>query len=56
MPKVSSILKNMDDEVKFVSDMEEPVCEGSVDDNHQQKQHPHKVRDAFFELLKVFTK
>ena len=29
--------EDMDDDVEFATDMEEPVCEGSEDDNHQQE-------------------
>ena len=34
MPEVSRMLKDMNDDVKFTSDMEDPVCEGSEDDYH----------------------
>ena len=36
-PEVSSMLKETDDDVEFVTDMEEPVCEGSEEHNHQQE-------------------
>ena len=34
-PEVSSMRKDMDDNIEFATDMEEPVCEVS-EDNHQQ--------------------
>ena len=33
----------MDDDVEFATDMEEPVCEGSEEHNHQQERHPHGI-------------
>ena len=42
-PEVSSTLKESDDDVEFATDMEEPVCEGSEEHNHQQEQHPHGI-------------
>ena len=54
-PKVSSMLKNTDDKMEFSIDMEDPVCKGSKDDNHQQEQHSHGIRDVFFGHLKIFT-
>ena len=35
-PEVSSTLKEMDDDVEFATDMEEPVCKGSEEHNHQE--------------------
>ena len=32
---------DMDDDVEFATDMEEPVYEGSEIDNHQQERYPH---------------
>ena len=40
-PEISSMLKETDDDVEFATDMEEPVCEGSEEHNHQQERHPH---------------
>ena len=34
MPKISRLLKDMNDDVKFTSDMEDAVCEGNEDDYH----------------------
>ena len=34
-PEVSITLKETDDDVRFATVMEEPVCEGSEDVNHQ---------------------
>ena len=55
MPKVSNVLQDRNDDVKFVMDMEEPVCEGSEDDNHL-KHYPHGITDVFFGFLEIFTK
>ena len=46
---------DMDDDMEFATDMEEPVCEGSEDDNHQQERHPHGIMDVFFGFLEIFT-
>ena len=37
------MLKETDDDVEFATDMEEPVCEGSEEHNHQQERHPHGI-------------
>ena len=31
--------KETDDDVEFATDMEEPVCEGCEEHNHQQERH-----------------
>ena len=40
----------------ILTDMEEPVCEESEDDDHQQERLPHGITDVFFGFLKIFTK
>ena len=55
-PEVSSMLQETDDDVEFATDMEEPVCEGSEEHDHQQERHPHRITDVYFGLLKIFTK
>ena len=55
MPEVSSTLKETDDDVEFATDMEEPVCEGSEEHNHQQERHSHGITDVYFGFLKIFT-
>ena len=55
MPKVSNVLQDRYDDVKFVMDMEEPVCEGSEDDNHLEH-YPHRITDVFFGFLEIFIK
>ena len=55
-PKVSSTLKETDDDVEFATDMEEPVCEGSEEHNHQQERHPHGITVVYFGFLRIVTK
>ena len=55
IPEVSSSLKEMDDDVEFATDMEEPVCEGS-EHNHQQERHQHGITDVEFGFLRIVTK
>ena len=55
-PEVSSTLKETDDDVEFVTDIEEPVCEGSEEHNHQQERHPHGITDVYFGFLRIVTK
>ena len=55
-PEVSSTLEEMDNDVEFATDMEEPVCKGSEEHNHQQEQHPHGITDVYLGFLKIFTK
>ena len=40
----------------ILTDMEEPVCEESREDDHQQERLPHGITDVFFGFLKIFTK
>ena len=56
MPEVSSTLKETDDDVEFVTDMEKPVCEGSEEHNHQQERHPHGITVVYFGFLRIVTK
>ena len=49
-------LKETDDDVEFATDMEEPVCEGSEEHNHQQERYPHRIMDVYFGLLKISTR
>ena len=55
-PEVSSTLKETDEDMEFVTDMEEPVCEGSEEHNHQQEQHPHGITVVYFGFLRIVTK
>ena len=55
-PEVSSTLKETDDDVEFATDMEEPVCEGSEEHNHQQGWHPHGITFVYFGFLRTVTK
>ena len=55
-PEVSSMLKEMDDDVEFATDMEEPVCEGSEEYNHQQERHPHGITVVYLGFLRIVTK
>ena len=41
----------MDDDVEFATDMEEPVWEGSEEHNHQQERHPHGITVVYFGFL-----
>ena len=45
-----------DDDVEFATDMEEPVCEGSEEHNHQQEGHPHGITVIYFGFLRIVTK
>ena len=56
MPEVSSMLKGTYDDVEFVTDMEEPVCEGSEEHNHQQERHQHGITFIYFGFLRIVTK
>ena len=55
-PEVSSMLKEMDDDVVFATDMEEPVCEGSEEHNHQQERHQHGITVVYLGFLRIVTK
>ena len=46
----------MADDVGFVTDMEEPVCEGSEERNHQQERHPHGITVVYLGFLRIFAK
>ena len=56
LPKVSSLLEEIDGDVEFATDMEEPVYEGREDDDHQQERHTHGITDVFFVFLKISTR
>ena len=56
MPKVSSMLKETDDDMEFAMDMEEPVYEGSEEHKHQQERHPHGITVVYFVFLRIVTK
>ena len=45
--EVSSMLRDTNDDVEFVMDMEEPVSKESEDENHQQDKHPHGFTNVF---------
>ena len=55
-PEVSSMLKETDDDVEFATDMEEPLCEGSEEHNHQQERHPQGIIVAYLGFLRIVTK
>ena len=55
-PKVSSTLKEMDDDVEIATDMEEPVCEGSEEHKHQQERHPHGITVVYLGFLRIVAK
>ena len=55
-PEVSSTLKETDDDVEFATDMEEPVCKGSEEHNHQQERHPHEITVVYLGFLRIVTK
>ena len=55
-PEVSSTLKETGDDVEFATDMEEPVCEGSEEHNHQQERHQHGITVIYFEFLRIIIK
>ena len=54
-PEVSSTLKETDDDVEFATDMEEPVCVGSEEHNHQQERHPHRITIVYLGFLRIVT-
>ena len=54
-PEVTSMLKETDNDVAFATDMEEPVCEGSEEHNHQQE-HPHGITVVFFGFLRIIIR
>ena len=43
------------DDVEFATDMEEPVCEGSEEHNHQQERHPHEMTVVNLGFLRIVT-
>ena len=45
--EVSSTLKEMDDDMEFAMDMEEPVCVRSEDENHQQERTSTRNYECF---------
>ena len=55
-PEVSSTLKEMDDDVECATNVEEPVCEGSEEHDHQQERHQHGITFIYFEFLRIVTK
>ena len=56
MPEVSSTLKETDDDVEFTTDMEEPVCSGTEEHNHQQERHPHGITEFTLDFSKYSQK
>ena len=42
------MLKDTKNSMEFTTDVEEPVCKGSENDNQQQEGHPHGITDFFF--------
>ena len=42
--------------MKFATDMEEPVCEGSEEHNHQQERHPHGITVVYLEFLRIVAR
>ena len=42
--------------MEFSTDMEEPVCEGSEEHNHQQERHPHGITVVYLGFLRIVTK
>ena len=46
-------VKETDDDVEFVTDMEETVCEGSEEHNHQQERHPHGITFVYLGFLRI---
>ena len=55
-PEVSSTLKETDYDVVFATDMEEPVCEGSEERNHQQERQQHGIKVVYLGFLRIVTK
>ena len=49
-------VKETDDDVEFATDMEEPVCEGSEEHNHQQERHPHGITVVYLGFLRIIAK
>ena len=49
-------VKETDDDVEFATDMEEPVCEGSEEHNHQQERPPHIIRVVYLGFLRIVAK
>ena len=41
---------------EFATDMEEPVCEGSEEHNHQQERHPHGITVVYLGFLRNVAK
>ena len=40
----------------FATDMEEPVCEGSEERNHQHERHPHGITVVYLRFLRIVAK
>ena len=49
-------VKETDDDMKFATDMEEPVCEGSEEHNHQQERHPYGITVVYLGFLRIVAK
>ena len=49
-------VKETVDDVEFATDMEEPVCEGSEEHNHQQERHPHRITVVYLGFLRIVAK
>ena len=50
------MLKETDDDVEFATDMEEPVCKGREERNHQQERHPHGITVVYLGFLRIVAK
>ena len=46
-------VKETVDDVEFATDMEEPVCDGSEEHNHQQDIHPHGITVVYLGFLRI---
>ena len=42
--------------MEFATDMEEPVCVGSEEHNHQQERHPHGITIVYLGFLRIVAK
>ena len=49
-------VKETDDDVEFATDMEEPMCEGSEEHNHQQERLPHGITVVYLGFLRIVAK
>ena len=42
--------------MEFAKDMEETVCEGSEEHNHQRERHPHGITVVYLGFLRIVAK